>query len=105
MGYITTLTANNDLIHQLPEYPDLGDVLYHAILKVAVEKPVQVERTGMMVHESHHMDYGQAFLIGGGQAARVLPASVYYRDKDAELNVLRQLADKQGYVLHKKRKT
>jgi hypothetical protein len=104
MGFITTLTANNDTIHQLPEYPDLGDEIYQAILKVAVDRPARVGHTGMVAHESHHMDYGQAILIGGGRDALELGASVYYGDKEPELAVLKQLADKHGFVLHKKRK-
>jgi len=104
MGFITTLTTSNDTIHDLPTYPDLGDEIYHAILKLSVEKPSRVGHSGLVAHESHHMDYGQAIIIGGGCRALEMGGSVYYSDKEPELTLLQQLADKHGYVLHKKRK-
>lgn len=103
MGFITTLTANNDLIHRLPEYPDLGDEIHKAILTLPVERPVEIGRTGMTAVESHHSDYSEALLIGGHSEATQLGVAVHYGDKNPELTLLERLAEKQGYKLVKRR--
>lgn len=103
MGFITTLTANNDLIHRLPEYPDLGDAILQAIQKLPIERPVEVGHTGMTAIESHHSDYSEALLIGGHSEATQLGVAVHYGDKNPELTLLTRLAEKHGYKLVRRR--
>jgi hypothetical protein len=103
MGFITTLTANNDTIHRLPGYPDLGDEIYHAILDCGTQhKQAPVGNSGIIAHESHDAAVGVAVLIGGMSNALVLGARVLSTVLDPELQTLSQLADKHGSVLHKK---
>lgn len=106
MGFITTLTANNDMIHRLPEVEDLGVSIHHAILRLPIEDgPIEIAGTGMHVLESHHADYAMGVLVGGGKSAELIKdVCVEYIEEDPELVFLKRLAAKHGYSLRRKPK-
>jgi hypothetical protein len=105
MGFITSLTINNDLLHELGTSGSfLGRSLYHAVLEAGTRENISVPYAGITVVESHHADYTRAILVGGGQEARAIPGiSVHYAQPDPELELLRQLAQRLGYDLRRKR--
>ena len=109
MGYITTLTANNDLIHKLPTVDDLGDKILEAISQLPArigKKPIPIGNSGMTAVESHHARDPELIVVGGDFTGRPLWGE---HDDDAEgvsleKHLLTRLAQKHGYKLVKKRK-
>ncbi len=107
MGFITSLTLNNDLLSDLKRDDSrLGPELYNAVLSVDFPEAgrSKVSAAGIQVVESHHADYAQPILVGGGREATVIGGvSIFYTVPDPELELLRQLARKHGFDLRKKR--
>lgn len=105
MGFITTLVANNDFIHQLPKIKNLGEQIRAAISHLAISQPVHVGTSGIAAIESHHADHALLVMVGGGTEATVIKsAAVSYHSKNPELEFLKQLANIHGFDLHKRRK-
>lgn len=110
MGWITTLTADNDQIHQLPQYPDLGDVIYQAIMQIPATRkndlPIPIGNTGMHAVESHHSRDAELIVIGGYTVGKPLGISCADDDTPEKMEsyLLERLAEKHGYKLVKKRK-
>lgn len=103
MGFISTVTVNNDFLHDLPKVSNLGRRLYEAVSKLQISRPVPLDGyIGVTAIESHHADYAQPILIGGGVEAMVIEGiSISYMDMDPEIGLLRQLAEKHGFVIYK----
>lgn len=104
MGWITTLTLNNDLVHILPKYPNLGEEIHSAVSQIPIESPVSIPRAGITVIESHHADFAELIMVGGRHEGKELGPSAWFNVEDPELELLQQFADKLGYSLRKKPK-
>lgn len=104
MGYIATLTVNNDFLHQLKDVPDLGSRIRDAVSMLSISQPQEVRGAHITAIETHHADYAQAVLIGGGKEGQLINGvSINYLQEEPELELLKQLARKHGFDLHKRR--
>lgn len=107
MGFITTLTANNDFFDELKRAAEngmnVGLILYDALLRISSTRPVHVPVAGITIVETHHADLAQPVLVGGGREAHVIDGiNIFYTDMEPELTLLKQLAEKYGFVIYKK---
>ena len=102
MGWISTLTANNDLIHRLKNVDNLGSRIESAIQQLSGEGgPIHIGSTGLTAIETHHADTGIAVMVGGPDEGRVLGGFVHYNQDDPEVMLIKRLAEKFGYRLVK----
>jgi hypothetical protein len=108
MGYNTTVIVLNDALGNIEEDPEFGYNLARAIMRLGVphgNRPVDVSSKGhcnaASAIETHHADRYIATAIGGNTAI-VLGDCGSWQVND-EVDMLRRLADKHGYNLHKKR--
>lgn len=108
MGYITTVTVNNDLLHQLTSRPpeDVCRIFYEGLMKMhGGREPIALPVAGITVVETHHADYAHAILVGGGREAQVITGiNINYTHLDPEMELLRQLAFKREFYLQRKRR-
>jgi len=108
MGFITTVTVNNDLLHELlHKSPERVCRLFHdgLIRMHGGQVPISVPVAGITVVETHHVDHALPILVGGGKEAQVVTGvSIHYTSQDPEGELLKRLADKHGYTLQKRRK-
>jgi hypothetical protein len=104
MGFISTLTVNNDFVHDLPKVGNLGKQIYEAVCRLSSEKPVHLNQLGITAVESHHADYAQPLLIGGWRESTIITgvSIPHHHGEESELKLLEQLAEKHGYNIYKK---
>ena len=107
MGYNTTVVVLNDALGNIEEDPEFGKNLARAIMQLSVSRgrPVDVSSKGHVnaatAIETHHADRYIASAIGGNRAVVLGDCGSW--NVDDEVDMLRRLADKYGYNLHKKR--
>jgi hypothetical protein len=105
VGFITTITLNNDFADEITRIPDFAKQLHAAVLRVSTERPVRIGPAGITVVENHHADYSQPILVGGREEARVISGiTISYTNPEPELELLKRLAAKLGYDLHSKKR-
>jgi len=104
MGMIATLTVNMDCLEFLSEESGLTRKIRQALGRSQPGQIEEVGRTGMYVIGTNHVDYASLVVVGGEQEGKYLGVSAHFGDKNVEESLLRQLAEKHGYVLHKKPK-
>lgn len=103
MGMIATLTVNLDCLEFLSEETfGLPKRIRQAIARHQPGQMEEVGRTSMYVIGKHHADYAELVVMGGEQEGKYLGVSAHFGDKNVEESLLRQLAEKHGYTLHKK---
>ncbi len=108
MGWNTSVMILNDAMGALETDLDFGKRLHGAILALSVStKPIDVaignSVRGCLVVETHHADQCIPILVGGNYAWPIEKCFVRWSASDPEFQLLQSLADKHGYVLHKKR--
>ena len=120
MGYNTSVIVMNDAVYQMKGDPEFGKNLANAISAVDSQR-VHAEMNdrpffgtdvsignhvnGATVIETHHAD-GTSVVAFGGNRGIILAHSVwpYGDDEQEEVRILRSLAEKYGFDLHRKRK-
>lgn len=102
MGMIATITANIDYLVYLGEERNLASKIKQAIDMASGGHQEEIGNTKMTVIGSHHADYAELVVIGGEQEGKYLGVSASLWDKNIEEQLLRKLADKHGYTLHRK---
>ena len=105
MGFVSAVVFNNDQIDQVKNDPEAGNKIYHAIMSLnARSGPVNAGH-GATAIACHHASTGIPVLIGGGLFFQVIKdIHVSEGEPDKELALLKRLAEKHGYNLHRKRK-
>ena len=107
MGFNTTVIVRNDALGNIEEDPEFGKNLARAIMHLSVSqgRSVDVSSKGhcnaASAIETHHADRYIASAIGGNTAIVLGDCGSW--QVDDEVDMLRRLADKHGYNLHKKR--
>lgn len=113
MGFNTTVVVLNDALNNIRDDPNFGERLASAIMTAfGGQKPVDVPAVtpgggvfcnAATVIESHHADGYRAILVGGNCGLVVEGVAVGYHDTDEDrsLELLKMLAHKHGYALHK----
>lgn len=111
MGLNSTLIILNDGLHQISEDKDFGQKVADAIQKVRHGKP-EVISSGShanvaYVVETHHADYTSIVAVGGNHATQIgtTHGTTHHHKDETQIEILKQLAEKMGYRLVKKRKT
>jgi hypothetical protein len=108
MGFNTTVVVLNDALHEISEDPKFGRKLAEAIMllggphKLHNDVSAGGHCNAATVVETHHADELVAVAVGGNTAS-VLGYGGSYRATD--LDVVRTLAGRLGYTLHKKPST
>lgn len=107
MGFNSTVIVLNDALNDIESDPEFGRKLALAILTVsrgdAVDVSAGCHGNAATVIETHHADTN-AIVAVGGNCGTVLGHAygTHHEDKD-NLAILKQLADRLGYSLRKKR--
>ena len=108
MGWNTTVLVLNDALEQISKDKDFGSNLSKAISECSCYgKKVDISAgyhcNAATVIESHHMDETSVIAVGGNTGIN-LGTYFPYGKETFEIRVLRELANKYGFELHKKRK-
>lgn len=113
MGFNTTVVVHNDSLDTIAKDPDFGKNLAQAIQAIELYKgkvidvPSQNHCNAAEVLECHHADQIVAVAVGAN-AGHVLGYaghwSLFHKGEEGEVEMLRTLANKYGYNLHKKSK-
>jgi hypothetical protein len=108
MGYMTTLVILNDHLHSIRDDEKFGMKVYDAILKCGSRgEEIFWSGNGVQVIESHHADE-RVLLVVGGNCAQVLNHTYGFADwrkPDVQETILREFAEKLGFIVSKKRKS
>lgn len=109
MGYNSTVIVMNDALHAIREDPEFGRKLAQAILTLnrhegrGVDISAGMHCNAAIAIETHHADSNTIIAVGGN-CATVLGATYgTHHEKEDQLEILKQLADKLGYSLRKKK--
>lgn len=115
MGYNTTVIVMNDGLSAIESDPEFTKRLAKAIREIhhlqheLGSRGIDVEAMGHVnaatVIETHHADQMQPVLIGGNTAHVIGDTYIRWSSDHMEEDLLRALATKHGYDLHKKPKT
>jgi len=104
MGFNTTAVILNDGLSSIRDNPNIGKEIADAVLSLSVQKPVRVPSGHIVLVETHHADGYVPILVGRNEGIPLNVAVHWSREQDAaEKELLRSLAAKHGYNLHRKR--
>jgi hypothetical protein len=116
MGWNTTVVVHNDSLGAIGKDPEFGKNLERAILSIGMTdgKCIGVPANGggclhcnaVEVIETHHADQVVAVAVGGNYGVEIGYAGGWKAMGDTQekkVGMLRTLADRLGYTLHKKR--
>lgn len=109
MGFVSTLVINNDLLNDVKKDKSFGEKVHHAVLRFSNSKPEPHINCGpgtaATLIDCHHASYGVPFIIGGGMFYNKISNIIISEgSKNLEIDLLKNLADKHGFDLHRKRK-
>ncbi len=110
MGYNTTVVVLNDALSNIENDKDLGKKLKSAVLgmSLAGAKPIDIPAgnhcNALLVVETHHADQVVPVLVGGNYGQPLTGTYVRWNDDNPELSLLKALAEKHGFQLHRKRR-
>lgn len=102
MGWISTIVVLNDFLHEIGKEPRFGAMVENAVLSLSHTKPQDIGHYATAI-ETHHNDGIIPVLVGHGKGTS-LEVSVPWNSDDPELDLLKRLAEKRGFNLHKKSK-
>jgi hypothetical protein len=109
MGFNTTIVILNDALHELEKDEGFSTRLLSATLRLSVKEPQDVSIgnhvNACQVVETHHAGGVVPVLVGGncGIPVRGVHVSSSHDVETMELDLLRELARKHGFVLRRKR--
>lgn len=109
MGFVSAIVINNDLIHSVKEDTEFGSKVYHAVMTLSSQNKNEwgiYSGSGMAAYAvaCHHAAVGVPVIIGGGNFfTRLSPYLGQDTPAGLEMQLLKKLADKHGFDLHKKR--
>lgn len=108
MGYNTTIVVMNDYLSNIKDDSEFGKKLADKVIAAAREKPLDVSAGGAVnaatVIESHHSSHYVPILVGGNHGKVMEGIYIGWDVEDPELELLKRLAEKHGYNLHRKPK-
>jgi len=107
MGWNTSVVLLNDALLNIEEDTSFGKNIAAACRSLHVQKKSIDVRAGnhcnaALVLETHHADHLIPILVGGNNGIVLDNASLYWESQDPELALLKRLAEKRGYSLHRK---
>ncbi len=103
MGFNSTLVVLNDHLHLIGKDQSFGEQVERAVLKLSVSnEPVWLPSGCAVAIEQHHAD-GYIPVLVGHNTGKALDFSVPCHTEDMEMDLLRRLAEKKGFNLHRKR--
>jgi hypothetical protein len=105
MGWNTTVVLLNDALHHIKQDKGFGEKLADGVSRLFVgTKHVDVSAGGFIsaasIIETHHADGIVPVLVGNNQGLKL--DVVLHAEKDHELELLRVLAEKHGFLLRRK---
>lgn len=113
MGWNTTVVVNNDSLDAIRRDSNFGERLYDACMRIiSSDRPVDVcanpdgtqayHANAATVIETHHADGTALVAVGGNYGVNL---GVFYAPglEDKDVRLLKQLADKLGYRIVKKK--
>ncbi len=100
MGWISSLYVLNDHLHEIGKDPTFGRRVESAVLSLHSSKPQDIGHYGAAI-ETHHNDSIVPVLVGHGKS-RELSVCVPWSSENPELAILKELARKHGFVLHRR---
>lgn len=100
MGFISTLVVLNDCLHEIGRDKDFGQKVVSAVQQLPGRDPVWIDSCALAV-ESHHNSGYVTVIVGRGMG---YPLSGFSPSpgEDAELSLLKALANKHGYRLSRR---
>lgn len=102
MGWISTIVVLNDYLHEIGREPRFGKMVEDAVLSLSIKQPQDIGHYATAI-ETHHNDGIIPVLVGHGKGS-ALDVAVAWHSEDPELDLLKRLAEKRGFNLHKKSK-
>ena len=110
MGYQSTLLIQNDALDQIKDDPEFGRKVVDAILHLSVDdKPVDIcagwHCNAATVIENHHANDTTVLAMGGGYGyimGNAYACTQTLHTDEGKIKVLRELAARFGYTIHKK---
>lgn len=106
MGYNTTIMLINDALDQIETDPMFAKNLVRGCQQVIRGEPITISAgnhgNAAMVIETHHAD-GTSLVAVGQNYGQSLGLFYPYGDQSFEVKMLRQLAEKYGYYITKKK--
>jgi len=108
MGFVSTVVFNNDLLSHIKDDTEFGRKVHYAILSLPnrdqrewsiYSGPGQVATAV----DCHHASYGVPIITGGGPFWTKVGVHISEGAGDPEIQLLKNLAEKHGFDLHRKR--
>lgn len=108
MGFVSAIVINNDLLSDIADDKDFGEKTSRAILSLTFRAPECSIFSGPGVAATavacHHASTGVPIIVGGGTFYKAIrDIHLSENSQDLELELLKNLAEKHGFNLHKKR--
>jgi hypothetical protein len=107
MGFNTSAVILNDALSNIEHDKDIGKKIADGVSKLIYGKPVDVSAgnhcNAIYLIESHHADFAVPVIVGGNYGFP-LSTSISWQVKpeDADMAMLRALAQKLGYTVSRK---
>ncbi len=109
MGFNSTLVVMNDALDSIKDDKELGEKIYHAVMKLSLQQSTDINCGGhvnaITAIESHHASRVVSVLVGGNYGKAI--DSVFISDRwenmeQMKFELLKELANNMGYRVSKK---